>query len=105
QRFFRPINDLAEKYTILQSAMASSERIFDLLDTPPTITNAEHPLPVAPLREGLRFEDVSFAYTDEQWVLRDLNLCIRPGEKIAIVGSTGAGKTTLVHLLARFYDV
>ncbi len=105
QRFFRPINDLAEKYTILQSAMASSERIFDLLDTEPTVTDAARPHATPPLKDGIRFEDVWFAYNDEEWVLRDLNLTIRPGEKIAIVGATGAGKTSLVHLLGRFYDV
>lgn len=105
QRFFRPINDLAEKYTILQSAMASSERIFDLLDTEPTVTDAHRPAATPPLKDAIRFEDVWFAYNNEEWVLRDLSLTIRPGEKIAIVGATGAGKTSLVHLLGRFYDV
>lgn len=105
QRFFRPINDLAEKYTILQSAMASSERIFDLLDTEPTLAAPADPRPVASLKRSLRFEDMWFAYNGEDWVLKDVNLDIRPGEKIAVVGSTGAGKTTLVHLLGRFYDV
>ena len=104
QRFFRPINDLAEKYTILQSAMASSERIFDLLDTAPALAPPAHPKPVGKLRQAIRFENVWFAYQNEEYVLRDVDLAIRPGERIAIVGATGAGKTTLVHLLGRFYD-
>ncbi|MBI5837453.1 MAG: ABC transporter ATP-binding protein [Candidatus Eisenbacteria bacterium] len=105
QRFFRPINDLAEKYTILQSAMASAERVFDLLDTEPALKPAADPKPAGPLKQAIRFEDVWFAYNGEDFVLRDVNLAIRPGEKIAVVGATGSGKTTLVHLLARFYEV
>jgi ATP-binding cassette subfamily B protein len=109
QRFFRPIQDLSEKYNILQSAMASSERIFKLLDAPVTIESPSAPL--AP-RNGLsrepgriEFRNVWFAYHDEDWVLRDINLVIQPGETIAIVGHTGAGKTTLTSLMLRFYDV
>lgn len=108
QRFFRPIQDLSDKYNILQSAMASSERIFKLLDTPVTIQSpAAAAVPAAsPTEAGrIEFRDVSFAYEDENWVLKDIQLSIAPGETIAVVGHTGAGKTTLVSLLLRFYDV
>ncbi|HWP84286.1 MAG TPA: ABC transporter ATP-binding protein, partial [Terriglobia bacterium] len=108
QRFFRPIQDLSEKYNILQSAMASSERIFKLLDTPVTIESPAKPLlPAAdsPARGRIEFRDVWFAYEDQQWVLQDIHLTVEPGETIAIVGHTGAGKTTLTSLLLRFYDV
>jgi ATP-binding cassette subfamily B protein len=135
QRFFRPIQDLSEKYNILQSAMASSERVFKLLDTPaeiisPVITKS----PEGPGR--IAFDHVWFAYrqipidlgdgdgkgkdgngsraagegaratqTEPDWVLRDVSFAIEPGETVAIVGHTGAGKTTIISLLMRFYDV
>ena len=104
-RFFRPIQDLSEKYNILQSAMASSERIFKLLDTSAEIQTPPHPqrLPREPLR--IEFDHVWFAYKDDDWVLRDLTFTVEPGETIAIVGHTGAGKTTIINLLLRFYDV
>jgi ATP-binding cassette subfamily B protein len=104
-RFFRPIQDLSDKYNILQSAMAASERIFKLLDTQPAIVS---PRTVAPFPEGpvdIEFDRVWFAYNDEDWVLRDVSFRIAPGETMAIVGHTGAGKTTLTNLLLRFYDV
>jgi ATP-binding cassette subfamily B protein len=104
EKFFRPISDLSEKFNILQAAMASSERIFKLLDTEVTIAS-----PPAPARArgagSIRFENVWFAYHDEDWVLEDLDLEVRPGETVAVVGHTGAGKTTLTSLLLRFYDV
>ena len=104
-RFFRPIQDLSEKYNILQGAMAASERIFKLLDTQPTITSPPEarPFPERPL--DIEFDHVWFAYNDEDWVLRDVNFRIEAGETIAVVGHTGAGKTTLISLLLRFYDV
>lgn len=104
-RFFRPIQDLSEKYNILQSAMAASERVFKLLDTEPSITSPANPvaLPEGPL--GIEFDHVWFAYNDENWVLRDVTFRIEPGETVAIVGHTGAGKTTLTNILLRFYDV
>ncbi|MCI0405110.1 MAG: ABC transporter ATP-binding protein/permease [candidate division Zixibacteria bacterium] len=103
-RFYQPIRDLAEKYNILQSAMASSERIFKLLDTPPEFDSPPGARPVENIRGEIRFENVWFAYRPGEWVLKDINLTIRPGEKVAIVGATGAGKTSLVGLLTRFYD-
>ena len=128
QRFFRPIQDLSEKYNILQSAMASSERIFKLLDTPIEITSPAQPKKVdGPGR--IEFDHVWFAYRrvpfpsdgdapgevdgkpisgtpgDWDWVLRDVSFAIEPGETVAIVGHTGAGKTSMISLLLRFYDV
>jgi ATP-binding cassette subfamily B multidrug efflux pump len=104
-RFFRPIQDLSEKYNILQSAMAASERIFKLLDTPSRITSPAAPraFPDGPV--AIEFDHVWFAYLDEDWVLRDVSFRIEPGETIAVVGHTGAGKTTLTNLLLRFYDI
>src|SRR6266478_1373979 len=104
-RFFRPIQDLSEKYNILQSAMASSERVFKLLDTPPEILPPASPRAVPATSVGIEFDHVSFAYKDEDWVLRDVSFRIAPGETVAIVGHTGAGKTTMISLLLRFYDV
>ena len=104
-RFFRPIQDLSEKYNILQSAMAASERIFKLLDTPFQIRDAERPELAPPGGLDIEFDHVWFAYKDEDWVLRDVSFHIRAGETIAVVGHTGAGKTTLTNLLLRFYDV
>ncbi len=104
-RFFRPIQDLSEKYNILQGAMAASERIFKLLDTPSHIVS---PATVEAFPEGavdIEFDHVWFAYNNEDWVLRDVSFRISPGETVAIVGHTGAGKTTLISLLLRFYDV
>ena len=104
-RFFRPIQDLSEKYNILQGAMASSERIFKLLDTPATILPPRLPQPAPTAIATIEFDHVWFAYNDEDWVLRDVTFAIEPGETIAVVGHTGAGKTTLISLLLRFYDV
>ena len=106
QRFFRPIQDLSDKYNILQSAMASSERIFKLLDTPVTIQDPQHPVPLKEEVEGrVEFRNVSFAYQDHHLVTENISFTIQPGETIAVVGHTGAGKTTLTNLLLRFYDV
>lgn len=105
EKFFRPISDLTEKFNILQSAMASSERIFKLLDTDVEIASPANPRQVNMLQGTLEFRDVFFAYHQDDWVLRDINLNIEPGECVAVVGHTGAGKTTLSSLLLRFYDV
>jgi ATP-binding cassette subfamily B protein len=104
-RFFRPIQDLSEKYNILQSAMTASERIFKLLDTEPRVTSPTAPaaFPEGPV--AIEFDHVWFAYNGEDWVLRDVSFRIDPGETIAVVGHTGAGKTTLTNLLLRFYDI
>lgn len=104
-RFFRPIQDLSEKYNILQAAMASSERIFKLLDTEATVLPPVMPHPMPGAIAAIEFEHVWFAYHGEDWVLRDVSFRIEPGEAIAVVGHTGAGKTTLISLLLRFYDV
>jgi len=104
-RFFRPIQDLSEKYNILQSAMAASERVFKLLDTPVAIQSPAQPRPAPAAPATIEFEKVWFAYKDEDWVLRDVSFRIEPGETIAVVGHTGAGKTTLTSLLLRFYEV
>jgi ATP-binding cassette, subfamily B, multidrug efflux pump len=132
QRFFRPIQDFSEKYNILQSAMAAAERVFKLLDTPVEVT--ENPVPKVPEGPGrIEFDHVWFAYrtvpangtnhvgtgalagpversstpldAEPEWVLRDVSFTIEPGETVAIVGHTGAGKTTIISLLLRFYDV
>jgi ATP-binding cassette subfamily B protein len=119
RRFFQPLQDLSEKYNLLQSAMASSERIFRLLDTEPTVKAPSHPmrLPI-PVRGEVAFEDVWFRYgssavrapggeareEDEGWVLKGVSFRARPGQTVALVGHTGAGKTTIISLLLRFYD-
>ena len=106
QRFFRPISDLSEKFNILQAAMASSERIFDLLDRPVVITGAPPARAIAPAGGGrIAFEDVTFAYRGDDHVLRNVSFTVEPGERVGIVGATGAGKTTVINLLMRFYDV
>jgi ATP-binding cassette subfamily B protein len=104
-RFFRPIQDLSEKYNILQGAMAASERIFRLLDAPADIVSPERPRPVPRESAAIEFDHVWFAYNKDAWVLRDVGFRIAPGETVAVVGHTGAGKTTLASLLLRFYDV
>ena len=105
ERFWRPISDLSEKFNILQAAMASSERIFTLLDTPAEVTTTASPARLPAVRGRVAFEHVSFAYQPPQWVLRDVDFVVEPGRSVAIVGATGAGKTTIISLLARFYDV
>ncbi len=110
-RFFRPIQDLSEKFNILQSAMAASERIFKLLDEPLTIESAPSPVRLETLRGEIEFRNVWFAYrggadpSEEDWVLRDVSFRVVPGQTIAVVGHTGAGKTTVIQLLLRFYDI
>jgi ATP-binding cassette subfamily B multidrug efflux pump len=114
RRFFRPLQDLSEKYNILQSAMASSERVFRLLDAAETVSDPVRPavLPRPP-RGLVAFEDVWFRYpgadgaaaAGDAWVLRGVSFTARPGETLAIVGHTGAGKTTIINLLLRYYDV
>ncbi len=104
-RFFRPIQDLSEKYNILQSAMAASERVFKLMDTPVKIEAPAHPTAVPLTPVAIEFDHVWFAYKDEDWVLRDVSFRIEPGETVAVVGHTGAGKTTITSLILRFYEI
>ncbi len=104
RRFFEPIQDLADKYNIMQSAMASSERVFKLLDEPEQ-QNFEPPQYRLALAKGkIEFENVSFAYNDSDYVLKNVSFVIKPGERVAIVGATGAGKTSIISLINRMYE-
>jgi ATP-binding cassette subfamily B multidrug efflux pump len=126
ERFWRPISDLSEKFNILQAAMAASERIFGLLDTRALVRSPEAPARPEPIHGGISFEGVWFLYSgaatgrespgqrvagegalspEENWVLRDIDFTVRPGRSVALVGATGAGKTSIISLLMRFYDV
>ncbi|NCC50942.1 MAG: ABC transporter ATP-binding protein [Spartobacteria bacterium] len=103
--FFRPIDSLSNKAGLLQQALASCERIFALLNEPETVRDPETPVTCERVTGEITFDHVWFAYDEENWILKDINLSIRPGESVAIVGATGSGKTTLINLLCRFYDV
>lgn len=105
EMFFRPIRDLSEKYNILQTAMASSERIFELLDTKPDVNDPDKPIRIPDIKGEIEFRDVSFAYNDDNYVLKNISFRINPGERVAFVGATGAGKTTIINLINRFYDI
>jgi ATP-binding cassette subfamily B multidrug efflux pump len=105
QRLFWPIRELSEKYTIFQNAMASSERIFDLMDTQPTIVSPTPAKALDGLNGEIEFRNVWLAYNAENYVLRDVSFKIKAGEKVAIVGHTGSGKTSIINLLCRFYEV
>lgn len=105
ERFFQPVKDLSEKYNVVQAAFAASERLFVLLDTPPTINDPEVPVKVGPFASEIEFRDVWFAYNEGEWVLKGVSFTVKAGETAAIVGPTGSGKTTLMSLLCRFYDI
>lgn len=105
EMFFRPIRDLSEKYNIMQTAMASSERIFKLLDNKTFITNPDNPKKLEKVKGEIEFKNVWFAYNDEDYILKDISFKINPGETVAIVGATGAGKTSIINILSRFYDI
>ena len=106
ERFFRPIADLSEKYNVLQQAMASGERIFQLLDSEPEEEiEAEKQIPLEQLKGEIEFKNVWFAYNGQDWVLKDINFRVKAGEKVAIVGATGAGKSSLINVLTRFYPI
>jgi ABC-type multidrug transport system fused ATPase/permease subunit len=105
QRVYWPLRDLADRYTTMQQAMASSERIFSLLDEPEEIIDTSSPRHLVDVKGKVEFRNVWFAYDEENWVLRDVSFVINPGERVAIVGVTGAGKSTIISLLSRFYDV
>lgn len=103
--FFRPINDLTEKYNIMQSAMASSERLSQLMNTRAVVADTENPVSVDRLNGRIEFKNVWFAYNETNWVLKDINFTIEPGEVVAFVGATGAGKTSITSLINRLYDI
>jgi ATP-binding cassette subfamily B multidrug efflux pump len=108
QKFFIPLRDFSSKYAVMQSAMSAAERVFELLDTVPAVRNPATPrVPAGSSgrRGRIEFDHVWFAYKKDDWVLRDVSFSVEPGETIAIVGATGAGKTTIIKLLNRFYDV
>ena len=105
EMFFRPIRDLSEKYNIMQTAMASSERIFKLLDNETIISNPSEPKKLDKLRGEIEFRNVSFAYNSGEYVLKNVSFKMEPGQSIAIVGATGAGKTSIINLLSRFYEI
>ncbi|MEW6622089.1 MAG: ABC transporter ATP-binding protein [Bacillota bacterium] len=105
ERLFHPINEMTQKYTMLQSAVVSSERIFMLLDEKETVSDPEEPVEPPQVHGQIEFRNVWFAYNEGEWVLKDVSFHIKPGEKVALVGPTGSGKTTVVSLLNRLYDV
>ncbi|HEY4644583.1 MAG TPA: ABC transporter ATP-binding protein [Bacteroidota bacterium] len=105
EMFFRPVRDLSEKYNIMQTAMASSERIFKLLDDRSFVPNPSDPVTLPEVRGEIEFRNVWFAYHGEDWVLKNISFRINAGETAAFVGHTGAGKTTIINLLSRFYEI
>src|SRR5881397_547 len=102
---FQPIRDISDKYNVLQGAVVASHRIFKALDTPIVITSPANPLKRGRAEGRIEFENVWFAYNDEDWVLKDVSFIVEPGQSVALVGHTGSGKTTITNLLMRFYDV
>lgn len=106
RQFFNPIRGLSEKYNTLQSALASSERIFDVLDTPNEVVETDNPVKPDKVKGEIEFRNVWFRYNEgEEMILRDVSFMAEPGELLAIVGATGAGKTTIINLLMRYYDI
>jgi ATP-binding cassette subfamily B protein len=105
QRLFQPIRDISDKYNVLQGAVVASHRIFKTLDEPIAVLTPEKPLKVERARGRIEFQNVWFAYKDEDWVLKDVSFTVEPGQSIALVGHTGSGKTTITNLLMRFYDI
>jgi len=105
KQFFEPISDLSEKYTTIQSAIISSERVFEILDTVDVQEDMESGLPAVKLKGEIEFRNVWFAYNGEDWVLKDVSFSIAQGETAAFVGATGSGKSTIISLMARFYDI
>ncbi len=103
--FFEPIQELAEQFSTLQSSIASAEKIFTILDEEPMIQEAEHPLRPAAIKGQIEFQHVWFAYDNKEYVLRDVSFVIEPGQKVAFVGATGAGKSSILNLIGRYYDI
>jgi ATP-binding cassette subfamily B protein len=104
-RFFEPIQQLAEQFNTLQSAFASAERLFGILDSKPTISNIENPIELTDMTGEIEFKNVWFAYNDEEWILKDVSFKVKAKESVAFIGSTGAGKTTILRLITRNYDI
>lgn len=105
EMFFRPVRDLSEKYNILQTAMASSERVFKLLDDETFVKNPSNPIKIPKIMGDVEFQNVWFAYNSDDYVLKDISFKINAGETVALVGATGSGKTSIINLLSRFYDI
>lgn len=105
RRFFQPIQELAEQFNVLQSAFASSERIFSILDTQPTVQDAKDATPLTQVRGEVEFKNVWFAYKKDEWILQDVSFKVDANQSVAFVGATGAGKTTILKLLTRDYDI
>ena len=105
QKFFEPIRDLAEKFNIIQTAMASSERIFELLDTPEQIPESVPSNNDFKLQGAVEFKNVWFSYKEERFILKGLSFYLEAGESLAIVGATGSGKSTIINALCEFYDI
>jgi ATP-binding cassette subfamily B multidrug efflux pump len=105
QSLFQPIRDISDKYNVLQAAVVASHRIFKTLDLPIAILPPEQPLKAERARGRIEFQNVWFAYKDEDWILKDVSFAVEPGQSIALVGHTGSGKTTITNLLMRFYDI
>ncbi|MFW6183672.1 MAG: ABC transporter ATP-binding protein [Chloroflexota bacterium] len=105
ERFFEPIRELAQRYNTFQATMAASERIFNLLDNDPDLVDAEDAYELPPIEGRVEFDHIFFSYDDEELVLEDISLQVEPGQRIALVGETGAGKSTIIRLIARFFDI
>ena len=103
--FFDPIQELAEQFSTLQSAMASAEKIFTILDEEPLVKNPENPAELGKVKGRIEFENVWFAYQGEDWILKDVSFTIEPGQRVAFVGATGAGKSSILNLIGRYYDI
>lgn len=104
-KFFEPIQEFAEQLNIIQSASASAERIFNLLDEEPEIKDSENAIELKDLKGEIEFKNVWFAYNEGEWILRDVSFKVKPGQNVAFVGATGAGKTTIQNLISRYYDI
>lgn len=105
EKFFHPISDLSEKFGILQEAIAASERIFGLLELKPDITSPKKPVKISKIKGDIKFDRVWFAYNEDEYVLKDISFELKSGNSIAFVGATGSGKTSIINILNRFYDI